>query len=325
MKVIHHFNREVRPGNVTFEQLFGALRKEIANYYPINNFDLPIGLNKWQAIQWAKKNSGLLNHITGDVNFLAYGLPKGNTILTVHDLGHYQQTLTHLKKIVYGEFWLKGPFKRVRMLTSISEFTKNQMVNAFNISPEKIKVIHNPLLPGFFPVARTQNNVPVILQIGSGANKNLASLIHAVKGLDVKLLLVNHLRNDHERMLLEKFKINYTQLTNLNFDQLVQAYAACDILYFASSYEGFGLPILEAQAVGRAVITSRSSSMPEVAGDAAVYVDHFSIEEIRDAIVRISSSTDFQEKLIQNGFENIKRFNLSVIAKQYAELYEQLF
>ena len=94
------------------------------------------------------------------------------------------------------------------------------------------------------------------------------------------------------------------------------------ILY---GYEGFGMPILEAQAVGRAVISSNLFSMPEVAGDSAVLVDPFNIGEIRSAILKIISDDTFREDRIRKGFENIKRFDPELIANQYFGLYEMIY
>jgi glycosyltransferase involved in cell wall biosynthesis len=96
------------------------------------------------------------------------------------------------------------------------------------------------------------------------------------------------------------------------------------LLALISTYEGFGMPILEAQAVGRAVITSNIYSMPEVAGDAAVLVDPFDILEMKTGLERIINDDKFRNEMIQRGFQNIKRFDADRIAKQYFELYKKI-
>ena len=81
------------------------------------------------------------------------------------------------------------------------------------------------------------------------------------------------------------------------------------------------MPILEAQAVGRAVITSQLLSMPEVGGDAALYVDPYQVEQIREGLQRLISDSALRNDLIKKGFENVKRFDPNVITSKYEELY----
>ena len=90
-------------------------------------------------------------------------------------------------------------------------------------------------------------------------------------------------------------------------------------------YEGFGLPILEAQATGRPVITSNEASMPEVAGDAAILVNPYEVVEIKEAVEKIISDKKLREDLIKKGIENIKRFTPEKIAENYASLYRKTF
>ena len=103
-----------------------------------------------------------------------------------------------------------------------------------------------------------------------------------------------------------------------------EAYENADVLLFCSLIEGFGMPILEAQSVGRVVITSNVSAMPEVAGDSAVLVGPLSINDIRAAIERVLADDDYRNTLIEKGLQNIKRFNAATVAQQYAALYEKI-
>ncbi|MCB0583153.1 MAG: glycosyltransferase, partial [Phaeodactylibacter sp.] len=91
-----------------------------------------------------------------------------------------------------------------------------------------------------------------------------------------------------------------------------------------SEYEGFGMPILEAQATGRPVITSNICSMPEVAGRGAALVNPYDPAAKRAAIEQIIRNAGYREELIQEGRENVKRFNLEKIAGQYLELYREI-
>lgn len=322
---VTYFNRDSRPGNYTFEQLYGAIRGALADKITIINHDLPAETNIIKSIRWAKTRAGSINHLTGDVNYLAFGLPPERTILTVHDLGHYTRTLAGWKKWAYRKIWLDGPFKRVGCLTAISEFTKRQMVEVLGVPENKITVISDPLLPGFHYSPKPFNEKqPLILQIGSGHNKNLGRLIEAVQGLDVKLLLVNRLNDPELKTRLLDSGVEFEQRAGLDFEGLMQAYRDCDLLFFASEYEGFGMPILEAQAAGRPVITSNSCSMPEVAGKGAALVDPSDSGQIRSAIETIAADARKREELIQFGLQNIRRFQLDAIAQQYLELYRKI-
>jgi glycosyltransferase involved in cell wall biosynthesis len=114
------------------------------------------------------------------------------------------------------------------------------------------------------------------------------------------------------------------ELGRLADEELVAAYRRCDMVVFASLYEGFGLPILEAQAMGRPVITSNFGAMREAAGDGALLVDPYSVEEIRAAILRIKNEPGLREELVRKGRENAEKYRAEVVAARYAELYRQV-
>ncbi|MBI2020069.1 glycosyltransferase family 4 protein, partial [Candidatus Daviesbacteria bacterium] len=107
-------------------------------------------------------------------------------------------------------------------------------------------------------------------------------------------------------------------------EELPALYSGAQALVFPSLFEGFGLPILEAQASGCPVITSNISSMPDVAGKGAIYVDPYNTDDIVDAMIRVKGKEE-REKLIKKGFENIKRFSWEKCAAQTLEVFEQVY
>ena len=100
---------------------------------------------------------------------------------------------------------------------------------------------------------------------------------------------------------LKEYGIPYSYLSGISDEEMIRQYQLADIIVLPSTYEGFGMPILEAQAVGRPVLTANISSMPEVAGDAACLVDPYNVMEIRDGILRIISDDEYRRGLSNQG------------------------
>jgi glycosyltransferase involved in cell wall biosynthesis len=165
---------------------------------------------------------------------------------------------------------------------------------------------------------------PVILQIGTARNKNLERIIPALEGLSCRYRILGPL-TEAQAALLKKHKLEYEQFDRLDSDaEVYDLYKSCDIVSFASTVEGFGMPILEGNATGRVVVTGNTSSMPEIAADAACLVDPWDIDSIRTGFRKVISDPDYRNRLIRNGFQNVKRFDKEQIAHQYFNLYREL-
>ncbi len=104
----------------------------------------------------------------------------------------------------------------------------------------------------------------------------------------------------------------------------MKLYQNCDIVSFVSTYEGFGLPVIEANATGRVVITSNIEPMNTIAANAALKVNPYDVNEIKEGIEKIIANSVFREKLIKNGLINAKKYSAEKIALQYEELYGKL-
>lgn len=329
IKVIH-FQRKPRPGfNFSIEIVFEGLRHKLSDKIDFtvktsssfNDGYLSKFSNIFEAAFRQEKKA--ISHITGEVNFLGLLMRKKSTLLTILDC-RYMERKTGLAKKMVGWLYLKAPVKKAAFITVISESTKKEVIKYTGCDADKIKVIPVTVSEMYKPVFKSFNkNCPVILQVGAASNKNLSRLIEAIKDIPCNLVIIGDPVGD-ELEKLQRYKITHTIKSNLSEEALYREYINCDILAFVSTYEGFGMPVVEANCVERAVLTSNISSMPEVAGDAACFADPYDIEDIRNGVIKIIQDDAYREQLIINGRKNRLRFSGEIIADMYYTLYQKI-
>lgn len=272
---------------------------------------------------YASYAQGEVNHITGDIHYVALLLRKQRTLLTILDCVCLDRTSGWRQKLLFL-FWYWMPSRRAKLISVISESTRQQLLGYLKCDPSKVRVIHCPCPSGFTrSPAEFRKQCPRLLLVGTAEHKNLCRVAQAVNGLSCHLRIIGWLSPEQRQALIDN-KVDYSTVHDLSPELVVQEYQDCDMLVFASTYEGFGLPILEAQTVGRAVVTSNTLSMPEVAGDAALLVDPTDVQSIRDAIVKVCTDDACRDELVRRGWKNVERFAPDRIAAQYAELYQCL-
>jgi glycosyltransferase involved in cell wall biosynthesis len=323
MRVNYYF-RARNSRNNSFENLFQDIIHHLPAEFETRKLTAARPFD-WKLLWRIRNEQADVHHITGAVNYLALSLPPEKTILTIHDLGFYENPVhSALKRKLYGELWFRLPLRSTRFVTVVSEFTKQKLQEYFKVEEDRIKVIPNPVLSHFSAQPlRLPSGRLNILQIGSGDHKNLKSLIQAAKLLPVHLIKVGMLSNE-ERVLLAESNIPFELHSAISNEQVVNLYKKADVLYFASLYEGFGMPIIEAHMVGKPVITSNVGAMNEVAGNAAILVTPTNIDEIREALVTLHQQPDTYEKLVAEGRKNATRYSLAASVNKYAELYRQV-
>jgi glycosyltransferase involved in cell wall biosynthesis len=268
---------------------------------------------------FAWRRRARINHIVGDVHYLALLLPRRSTILTIHDLVSVSR-LRSVRRLLVELLWYRWPVWKSYRVTVVSDWTRRELACLLPKAERKITVIRNPLSPGFEPSPPPCNPRPVLLQVGTGPNKNLSRVIAAISDLQVHLRIVGSVTGEQHEELVKR-GIDFSAVSMIDDQEMKEEYAACDVVVFASTYEGFGLPILEAQATGRPVITSSVASMPEVAGKAALFVDPLVVSEIRKAVCSLLTDAALYQRLISLGFDNVHRFGPREIAERYADVY----
>ena len=326
VKVVH-FQRKPPLGFFSIERLFddirSALPRDIVATVHLNRY---LSAGSWRRIVdilRAARHQGEINHITGDVHYLTYFLERKRTVLTIHDCVTLER-LRGLRRWVFWFFWYWLPANRCAVITVISESTKQQLLRYLRCDPDKIRVIHCPVSDEFTASEKHFNDkCPRILQIGTTENKNIPRVAEALQGLPCCLSIIGPL-SAVQKKILARFGIVYENQVGLSREKLLNQYSEADLVMFASLYEGFGLPIVEANAVGRPVITSRLYSMPEVGGNAACYVNPYDVADIRAAVQRLIKDASYRRELIESGYKNIERFRLNRIAVEYSDLYRSL-
>ncbi|MCZ7612757.1 MAG: glycosyltransferase family 4 protein [Ignavibacteriaceae bacterium] len=325
MKVVHFHRKRRHNANFSIEGFYANVRNELKDKINIEYVELPFlsngVLRRLYNLIYAAFKQGDVNHVTGDVNYLNMFFNKNKTIVTILDCGLLDRTngFTHE---IYKYFWFTLPVQKAKYIVAISEATKTEILKYVKCDPDKIKVIHVSVSPLFNRVDKDFNKEkPIILQIGAAPNKNLSRLIESVKDLSCKLIIVGKLKEDKIK-LLNDYKIEYENFVDITQEELYEQYKRCDMLFFASTYEGFGMPIVEANIIGRPVLTSNLYSMPEVAGDSALLVDPYNTEAIRNGIVKIINDADYRNELISKGFKNAEKFTLEKMTNNYLSIYK---
>lgn len=324
--VVHYLRRPGR-GFYSIERLYEDVRahmpSDINVSICVSRFHTRGLVGRVYDMMHAFYYQGDVNHVTGDVHFLTYLLNQRRTILTIHDCVSLER-LRGIKRWLFWLLWYWLPEKRSTAITVVSEATRQQLLQHLRCDPYKVKVIPNNVSGEFKPAPQPFNTrCPRLLHIGVTVNKNLERLAVALAGLSCKLVIVGQL-SDAQIRALRRQGISYENYFGLSRGALVEQYQRCDMVVLASTYEGFGLPIIEANAVGRPVVTSNIWSMPEVAGDAACLVDPFDVASIRAGILRVVDNADYRGYLVKRGFENVRRFRIETVAEKYAEVYREV-
>ena len=186
--------------------------------------------------------------------------------------------------------WLDWPLKRCDRVIAVSNATKRSIVEHTNYPEDQIEVIHTVVPSHFKPRTVLPNNPkPVLLHIGLAPNKNLKGHAEAIQGMDVLLRIIGE-PSAADHAMLKSLGIDYEWKSKLSDEEMQEAYATSDVLLFCSTLEGFGMPILEAKAVGLPVITSDIEPMNEVGTGFAFFASPFDYKKLRQTVLDVLQS-----------------------------------
>ncbi len=271
-------------------------------------------------------------------------------VVTVHDVTplvfpeHYPAGIKGKIRL----FWQKNSLKRAAKVITISEASKKDIIKYLGIKEEKIEVIYSGVANHFRKIndsallkkAKEKYYLPEKFAFYSGNvnwNKNILNMTQACINADLDLVIVGKSfseRSNLEHPEMQSFK-EFLQkyeshpkvhiLGYIEDEEMVAILNQATVALFTGFYEGFGFPILEAQACEIPVITSNLSSMPEIGGDGALYVDPYKVDEITAAINKVLADESLGKVLIAKGKANADRFSWKKCAEQTIKVYQKIF
>lgn len=243
-------------------------------------------------------------------------------VVTVHDFVH-EKFYTGIRKILHS-YQKKKAIKKADAIIVISENTKKDLLLFFpKIDIKKIYVIYNGVSDDFFPL-KEKKTTNSFLFIGSREMyKNFDFAVKAIaQTCHLKLTIVGSVLRKEELAMLDKLMPGRWEVfNNIENTKLNELYNNAFGLIYPSSYEGFGIPLLEAMKAGCPFIALNHSSIPEVAGDAGVLIDKLEISFFNEAVLNISKN---REEIIKKGFVRVNNFSWEKCYQETMDVYKDL-
>ena len=310
----------------------------------------------WEQIvlpRAAKKLGCQILHCTSNTAPIFTSIPL---VVTLHDIIYMESsylkilrgTGTLYQKFgnAYRKIFVPRIVRKSQKIITVSHFEKNRIGHYFGIGEsDRLVAVYNGVSEHFKMVTdqselkrvREKYRLPdrYFFFLGNtDPKKNTPGVLKAYSdflkqtGLDIKLVMLDYDRSELEKLLDEigdKELINQIALTGyvVNTD-LPAIYCQCELFLYPSLRESFGIPMLEAMGCGVPVITSNTSSMPEVAGDGALIIDPFNANEITQAMITIESNKDLRTDLIKKGLKQAAKFSWKAMAENVLEIYQEM-
>jgi glycosyltransferase involved in cell wall biosynthesis len=282
------------------------------------------------------QNIDIFHGLSGELPVSTLKMPK---VVTIHDVifMRYPEYYAAFDRKMY-EKKFKNACKIADKIIAISKQTADDCIHFLDADARKIEIIHQSCDPIFWTSQKEKDVSKIydlpekfILNIGTmETRKNLLNLVKAMNFIEDDVSLVAIGKRTPYTAQVEEY-IKETNLThrvklmhNIPFHDFPALYAAASIFVYPSVFEGFGIPVLEALAVGTPVVTSNISSMPEVGGDAALYFDPYHVEDMADKINMLLHDKTIVEKLNSNRINQLNKLSIQNIARNVNEVYESI-
>lgn len=301
--------------------------------------------NAWRTFQITKLAKKLdLDIYHGLSHELPAGLEKTKikSVVTIHDLIYirYSEFFKRIDRNIYDRKF-RHACRVADRIHAISEQTKRDLIQFFAVPEEKIEVIYQSVHPVFYEIVTDTEKQQIkdkyklpekfLLAVGTiEPRKNLLALLKGMvdSGIAVPLVAVgkpgSYKQKTDEFINASRDRLSVIYLSGITDTELAVLYQMAEVMIYPSLFEGFGLPVAEAQASGCPVITSDTSSLPEAGGDAAIYIDPAKPETIGQAIATVLSDKNLRETMIAKGKANAQRFSPENYAKQLKQLYKSI-
>ena len=312
---------------VSIEKVFREIAANLPENFESQFQAMPFGwrvLDTLRNLIFFRPRPADIYHITGHVHYIALRLPPERSILSIMDV-RFVVLNRGVRRWILKKLYLDWPVRRMRYVTSISTRVKEEIVELTGCDPEKIRVLDLPLLSHIeHGIERPFNAAkPRILQVGTMSNKNVSRLAEALREIECSLVIVGELDPTQVRSLKQN-AIEFENHVSVSDEKIRELYETADLVTFCSTYEGFGLPIIEAQAMKKPIVTSNIEPLSSVAGEGACLVNPLSAVEIREGILSMIRDQARRKTVIEAGLRNVKRFEPATVSNQYAALYQEV-
>ncbi|AZZ55624.1 glycosyltransferase family 1 protein [Rathayibacter iranicus] len=252
-----------------------------------------------------------------------------NQIMTHHDITYvrHPDSFSWSFRTLYGVL-TPASLRSSRAIVTVSEFSRQEISGHYGIASEKITVVPNAV-SGIFTPGSTRSTERFLLAVSSpNKHKNFDAMVHAFEQAnipaDFSLKIVGTQSASFSRAAQSHNLARVHYLGRLSDDELVEVYRSATAFLFPSLYEGFGIPPLEAQAVGTPVLAAYAAAIPEALGDSALYFDPSRAGDMVSRIEDIATDSSLRTELTNKGYSNVRRYSWSSSARQLNNLIEEL-
>lgn len=311
----------------SFRPLIDSLKEE----YSVKEYRVPkAGANPINLFRniwfvWNHRTKTGINHVTGDIHYAILGLIGTKSVLTIHDDYVWRTAHNWFDCFYKWVFWIALPILLSKRVLCITEETRKNIYKRF--PSKKLEVLPQHIIDSgfkFHPKYEINKSCVRLLQIGTNRQKNLETTICAIKGMNCHLRVVMQMK-ESQIFLAKELGVDFSNVYNISDEQIVKEYEDADIILFPSLYEGFGMPPLEAQTMGRACITSDREPMRWVTGGKAVLLENpLDIEGYREKLQRLIDDDNLRRSVIDEGYINSLRFSREQVKRNFVKFYDAI-